>query len=92
MHNNCEDGLLIVASNPFAIINQVSVLLSADQTRPDRSEFQALRVTDRKMGLKATLITAMATAYVEPVMFLYMICLYYLIPAVNSLYLFKVIH
>ena len=89
MHNNCEDGLLIVASNPFAIINQYRYSFIR---RSNRSEFQELRVTDRNMGLKATVTTAMATAYVEPVMFLYMICLYYLIPAVNSLYLFKVIH
>ena len=36
------------------------------------------------------LISYVRSISVEPIMFLYMICLYYLIPAANSLYLYKV--
>ncbi|XP_067950160.1 proton-coupled folate transporter-like isoform X2 [Watersipora subatra] len=37
-----------------------------------------------------TFLQVMRTVYVEPVMFIYMICLYYLIPVADTLYLYKV--
>ncbi|KAF6036477.1 hypothetical protein EB796_005217 [Bugula neritina] len=38
------------------------------------------------MGLRSLV----SSIYVEPIMFIYMICLYYLIPATSSLYMYKV--
>jgi len=39
-----------------------------------------------QMGLRSLV----SSIYVEPIMFIYMICLYYLIPATSSLYMYKV--
>lgn len=47
-------------------------------------------VTQIPRSNMAYIFKVLRTVTVEPVMFLYMICLYYLIPAANTLYLYKV--